>query len=152
MTAKGHAAGRPTGPRAGVSPRAHPGRDEGLSRGYLRACLLLLVAEAPVHGYGLVAKVRDLGVGKPDAASVYRTLRSLENEGLVSSWWASPVAGPARRVYRTTVPGRDCLESLAGAVQDSHLRLSDFLHRYRSLVRGGVERAPQRLPVAAVPR
>lgn len=141
----------PLGPEATKSPTRSHGRDDGLPRGYLRACLLLLVAEAPVHGYELVAKVRDLGVGKPDAASVYRKLRSLENEGLVSSWWASSVAGPARRVYQTTVPGRHCLEHLAGAVQNSHLHLSAFLHRHRALEPHGA-RARQRLPVAAMPR
>lgn len=152
MTAQGPTAGRPPGRENPPSARTYPGRDDGLPRGYLRACLLLLVAEAPVHGYELVARVRDLGVGKPDAASVYRTLRSLENEGLVSSWWASSVAGPARRVYQTTVPGRDCLAYLACAVEDSHLHLSDFLHRHRALERQGAGRATQRLPVAAVPR
>ena len=151
MTAQGPAGGRPPGREDRLS-RTHPGRDDGLPRGYLRACLLLLVAEAPVHGYELVAKVRDLGVGKPDAASVYRKLRSLDEEGLVSSWWASPVAGPARRVYQTTVPGRHCLEHLAGAVQNSHLHLSAFLHRHRALEPHGAARASQRLPMAAGPR
>ena len=134
MTAQGHNGGRP------------PGRDDGLPRGYLRACLLLLVAEGPVHGYELVAKVRDLGVGKPDAASVYRTLRSLENEELVSSWWASSVAGPARRVYETTALGRHRLEYLAGAVENSHLHLSAFLHRLRALEPHRAGRATRRPP------
>lgn len=152
MTAQGHARGRPPGREGRPSARTHSGRDDGLPRGYLRACLLLLVAEGPVHGYELVTKVRDLGVGKPDAASVYRTLRSLETEGLVSSWWASSGAGPARRVYQTTAPGRHCLEYLAGAVENSHLRLSAFLRRLRALEPNGAGRARHRPPAAALPR
>ncbi|HVM06178.1 MAG TPA: helix-turn-helix transcriptional regulator [Acidimicrobiales bacterium] len=123
----------PSRSEATKSPTRSHGRDDGLPRGYLRACLLLLVAEAPVHGYELVAQLGDLGVGRPDAATVYRTLRGLDEEGLVSSWWASPVAGPARRVYRTTVAGRHCLVQLVGAVEDTHLHLSAFLHRHRAL-------------------
>lgn len=142
----------PSRSEATQSPTRSHGRDDGLPRGYLRACLLLLVAEAPVHGYELVAQLKDLGVGRPDAATVYRTLRGLDEEGLVSSWWASPVAGPARRVYRTTVAGRHCLVQLVGAVEDTHLHLSAFLHRHRALGPAGDGRATQRLPVAAVPR
>lgn len=77
----------------------------GLPRHYLRACLLLLVAESPAHGYELLAHVSDLGMTKVDTSSLYRTLRALEDEGLVESWWAPAGAGPARRMYPRPRPG-----------------------------------------------
>jgi len=132
---------RPAGRASGlVAPDGHPvsyqvGRDNGLSRGYLRACLLLLVAEGPVHGYELLGQLRDLGLPRPDAGAVYRTLRSLDEEGLVRSWWSSSVAGPARRLYRITLAGSGCLECLTSGLEQNHGHLSCFLDRKRSLTR-----------------
>ena len=101
--------------------------------GYLRACLLLLVAEAPVHGYELMGRIDQLGLCRPDPGSLYRTLRALEDEGLVRSWWEPAEAGPARRVYRTTDDGRGCLECVTAALARSHRHLSAYLERHRSL-------------------
>lgn len=109
------------------------GRDSGLPRGYLRACVLLLVAEEPVHGYELLGQLRKLGLSKPDAGAVYRVLRGLDAEGLVRSWWSSSAAGPARRLYQTTAAGRRCLGCLAAGLEQNHDHLSSFLDRQRSL-------------------
>lgn len=114
----------------------HAGRDSGLPRGYLRACLLLLVAEEPVHGYELLGQLRDFGLAKPDAGAVYRVLRGLDAEGLVCSWWSSSAAGPARRLYQTTAAGRRCLGCLAVALEQNCDHLSSFLDRQRSLQAG----------------
>ena len=111
-------------------------RDNGLPRGYLRACLLLLVAEEPVHGYELLGQLRGLGLPKPDAGAVYRALRVLDEEGLVESWWSSSLAGPARRLYRITPAGRRCLECLTAGLEQNHGHLSSFLDRTRSLTTG----------------
>ena len=124
----------PSGDRPDKHPVAeHLGRDNGLPRGYLRACLLLLVAEEPVHGYELLGQLSGLGLPKPDAGAVYRTLRSLDEEGLVDSWWTSSVAGPARRLYRITSAGRRCLECLTAGLEQNHGHLSCFIDRTRSL-------------------
>lgn len=109
------------------------GRDNGLPRRYLRACLLLLVAEGPAHGYELVGRLRGLGLPKPDAGTVYRTLRSLDGDGLVRSWWSSSVAGPARRLYATTPAGMRCLTHLSAGLEQDHEHLSTYLRRQRSL-------------------
>lgn len=115
----------------------HVGRDNGLPRGYLRACLLLLVAEGPAHGYELLGRLRGLGLPRPDAGAVYRTLRSLDEEGLVRSWWSSSVAGPARRLYETTSAGMRCLEHLSAGLEQDHDHLSTYLRRQRSLAAPG---------------
>ena len=111
----------------------HNGRDSGLPRGYLRACLLLLVAESSVHGYEVVAKLTELGLIEPDAATVYRTLRRLDDDGLVQSWWATSKAGPARRLYRATEAGVACLEDLTAELEEGHRHLSSYLERRRTL-------------------
>lgn len=118
------------------------GRDNGLPRGYLRACLLLLVAEEPVHGYELLSHLGELGLCTPDAASVYRMLRSLDEEDLVQSWWSSSSAGPARRLYQATAAGRRCLECLTAGLEQNHCHLAAFLDRQRSLDDAEAQKMP----------
>lgn len=121
----------------------HVGRDNRLPRGYLRACLLLLVAEEPVHGYELLGRLRGMGLPKLDAGAVYRALRILDEERLVDSWWSSSVTGPARRLYRITSAGSRCLECLTAVLEQNHDHLSSFLGRKHSLAtrNHGPERA-----------
>lgn len=106
------------------------GREPGLPRAYVRPCLLLLLAEGPSHGYELLEQVRELGVRNADAGGLYRTLRSLEREGLVASWWEPSQAGPARRTYTLSDGGRDSLRGWAESLRDVHGMLGAFLTRY----------------------
>jgi len=105
----------------------------GLPRNYLRASLLLLIGEAPAHGYDLLDHIGQLGLRHVDPGGLYRTLRVMEDDGLVSSWWEHSVAGPARRTYRLTSEGVEWLHAWAGALRESHRYLSAYLGRYDSI-------------------
>ena len=72
----GHGHGRP-GSRGGRRGR----------RGNVRAALLALLAERPMHGYEMIQELdsRTGGVWRPSPGSVYPTLQLLEDEGLISS-------------------------------------------------------------------
>ena len=77
----------------------------------LLTAVLVLLAEAPAHGYALEERLGDLGLTLP-AGKVYRTLRQLEKVGLVVSTWqmASDRSTP-RRVYEVTAAGERQLHS-----------------------------------------
>ena len=108
-----------------------PGHEaEGLSRSYVRPCLLLLLAEGPSHGYELLEQVRQAGVRNADAGGLYRSLRSMEQSGLVSSWWEPSQAGPARRSYVLTDDGRTALDDSLASLRDVHRLLGEVLDRY----------------------
>ena len=81
----------------------------GLPRNYLRASLLLLIAETPAHGYDLLEQIAQLGLRNVDPGGLYRALRVMEQDGLVASWWEHSTAGPARRSYRLTDEGVEWL-------------------------------------------
>lgn len=102
----------------------------GLPRNYLRASLLLLIGEAPAHGYDLLDQIAGLGLHSVDPGGLYRALRVMESEGLVVSEWEHSSAGPARRTYRLTTDGVDWLHAWAGALRESHRYLSAYLQRY----------------------
>ena len=71
------AADRRSGPGFGRGPRAR--------RGDVRAALLVLLAEEPRNGYGLMQEIeaRSDGAWRPSPGSVYPALSQLEDEGLV---------------------------------------------------------------------
>src|SRR5581483_8931279 len=68
----------PPGAFFGPGPRA---------RGDVRAAILALLAEAPMHVYQIITEITDRsqGVWSPSPGSVYPTLQALEEEGLVTS-------------------------------------------------------------------
>jgi DNA-binding PadR family transcriptional regulator len=55
-------------------------------RGNVRAAILALLAERPMHGYEMIQELeaRTDGVWRPSAGSIYPTLQLLEDEGLVT--------------------------------------------------------------------
>ncbi|GLZ09353.1 hypothetical protein Acsp03_68190 [Actinomadura sp. NBRC 104412] len=79
----GHGPG-PFGPHGG---RGRGGRGRRTRRGNVRAALLALLAERPMHGYEMIQELdnRTGGVWRPSPGSVYPTLQMLEDEGKVTS-------------------------------------------------------------------
>lgn len=102
----------------------------GLPKNFLRASLLLLVAECPSHGYDLLERLRELGVYGADPGGLYRALRSMEQEGLMISLWQESEMGPARRTYELTDEGRDWLHAWAGALRETNRIVGRYLKRY----------------------
>ncbi len=122
---------------AGPRPKK-PKREEpqgGLPRNYLRATLLLLIGEAPAHGYDLLEQIAGLGLHTIDAGGLYRALRVMDGDGLVASTWEHSASGPARRTYRLTEEGHEWLHVWAGALRETHRYLSSYLDRYDDIVR-----------------
>ncbi|MBA3234664.1 MAG: helix-turn-helix transcriptional regulator [Chloroflexi bacterium] len=102
----------------------------GQPKNFARPCLLLLLSEAPAHGYELIDRMRPFGFEVGDPASIYKTLRQMERDGVVSSEWELPKRGPARRVYALTVDGRDLLDAWAHTLERNRAVLDNFLARF----------------------
>lgn len=58
-----------------------------MARGDVRAAVISLLAEKPMHGYQIISEIgeRSGGAWKPSAGSVYPTLQLLADEGLITS-------------------------------------------------------------------
>ncbi|HUR19146.1 MAG TPA: response regulator [Acidimicrobiales bacterium] len=104
------------------------------ARSLLRPAILLLLKERASHGYELVSRLGDLGLDVPDFGGLYRALRTMEDEGLVSSSWGTPERGPARRVYALTSEGEDQLRESAPGLVQQRRAIGGLLDRYRGLV------------------
>ena len=96
----GHGFGPPFGPGfgGGFGPRGPRAR-----RGDVRAALLVLLAEEPRNGYGLMQEIeaRSNGAWRPSPGSVYPALSQLEDEGLVRAQEAG-----GRKLFDLTEEGR----------------------------------------------
>ncbi|MDT3396755.1 PadR family transcriptional regulator [Streptomyces sp. B1866] len=81
----------PFGPPFGGPPfggRGRGGPHHGRARrGDVRASILALLRDRPMHGYEMIQEIgeRSGGAWRPSPGSVYPTLQLLEDEGLISS-------------------------------------------------------------------
>jgi DNA-binding PadR family transcriptional regulator len=97
--------GRPPLPPMPPGPWGH-GRGRGRGRrgrGDVRAAILALLAERPMHGYEMIQELeaRTGGVWRPSPGSIYPTLQLLEDEGLITG-----EEGEGRRRFTLTDAGR----------------------------------------------
>jgi PadR family transcriptional regulator PadR len=96
------------------------GRGYGMGKGrrrgqrkmfFLQSCLLVLLHREPGYGYSLMEDLGEFGFqfDQMDISIIYRALRNLEEEGLVSDSWDDNSLGPQRRVYSLTPQGKEAL-------------------------------------------
>jgi PadR family transcriptional regulator len=107
----------------------------GVTRRFLRPVVLLLLAEAPYHGYELMGKLKDFGIdhSNMDPSILYRLLRNIEREGLAQSSLNDSGSGPARKVYTLTSEGREVLDLWAASIEGIVSFLTEFKERYDKL-------------------
>jgi PadR family transcriptional regulator PadR len=103
-------------------------------RRFLEPCLLLLLHRADAHGYELAEAIKELGFDERnpiDSSLIYRTLRWLEENGLVESTWETETSsGPARRVYRLNEEGNRYLAAWMTDLRATAEMLHSFVDEY----------------------
>ena len=104
---------------------------------FVEPSLLLLLRERPLHGYELIERLPELaGEGRIDVGNLYRLLRALEAENLVTSEWSAELPGPAKRTYELTPEGQRLLDRWAEALREAQQDVQNFLNRYDQDERG----------------
>ncbi|SEH59976.1 DNA-binding transcriptional regulator, PadR family [Mycolicibacterium rutilum] len=92
-------------------PRGHRrgGRGRG-RRGDVRAALLRLLAERPMHGYEMIQEIaeRSQNLWRPSPGSIYPTLQLLVDEGLA----VSSEAEGSKKLFELTEDGRAAAEKI----------------------------------------
>ncbi|AZM63454.1 MULTISPECIES: PadR family transcriptional regulator [unclassified Streptomyces] len=93
--------GGPWGGRGRGGPRGRA------RRGDVRASILALLKERPMHGYEMIQEIaeRSGGAWKPSPGSVYPTLQLLEDEGLILS-----ESEGGKKLFSLTEAGRTAAE------------------------------------------
>ncbi|MCX4452608.1 PadR family transcriptional regulator [Streptomyces sp. NBC_01340] len=103
------------GPGFGFGPGSWGGQRGGRGgprgrarRGDVRASILALLKDRPMHGYEMIQEIaeRSGGAWKPSPGSVYPTLQLLEDEGLITS-----AAEGGKKLFSLTDEGRGAAEA-----------------------------------------
>lgn len=101
---------------------------------FMQPCLLILLKQRSAHGYDLIQQLPEFGFSERlDPGSVYRNLRRLEDERLVTSRWDVGEGGPARRLYSLSDEGEEMLHAWAVHIRQQRKRMDVFLEMYQSL-------------------
>ena len=108
------------------------------SHGDLRLYLLSLLAEKPLHGYGIIQALseRTGGTYTPSAGTIYPRLAKLEDEGLVTKTQQGRTT-----IYEITDAGRAEVEARADEIDGIQNGLSDSVRIIADSVRQNVREA-----------
>jgi len=102
---------------------------------FLEVCLLLLLHDEAGYGYGLIEQLAYFGFKDDElnVSTLYRTLRKMENDEWVSSYWEDGGPGPKRRVYIITENGKRELNHWVMILRARKARITRLLERYEEL-------------------
>ena len=99
-----------------------------LKKGVLELCVLALLSRGDAYGYEIasrLAKGIEMGEG-----TVYPLMRRMQADGLVETYLVESSAGPPRKYYKLTAPGR---ESFAA----QKIEWSSFSAAVNAILEGG---------------
>lgn len=115
-----------------------------MGRGDVRAAVLALLHEEPMHGYQIIREIEERSGGrwKPSAGSVYPTLQLLADEGVVAAEMAHD-----RKIYSLTEDGRLEAEHAAKNAPWDTSSMKDGMHP-GPLTRAGMDLAQATAQVA----
>ena len=99
---------------------------------FIEPTLLLLLRERPMHGYELIERLPEVAGDETrvDVGNLYRVLRALEEEGIVTSEWSADLPGPAKRTYELTEAGGRLLDRWVESLREAQRVISGFIERY----------------------
>lgn len=100
---------------------------------YIQPSILMGLFLTPSYGYKLIQNIQKFGFVKGQAppGMIYRHLRQLEEEGLVSSEWMTEGTGPAKRVYSLTPEGKEVLAIWVEYMKQQAKNLNAFIAHYQ---------------------
>ena len=123
------AATEPIATRDGDGAPTHRGwMPNAARRRWIEPFVLAMLARGDTYGYAVLGRFEEMHIsnGPLDVGLVYRTLRDLERDGLVSSSWAEESAGPRRRAYQLTDSGLAALDDWAVVMRERARLIGEF--------------------------
>jgi PadR family transcriptional regulator len=100
---------------------------------YIQSSILMALKIRSSYGYELIKRISQFGFveGQAPPGMIYRHLRDLEENGLVSSEWQTEGAGPAKRVYHLTPEGSEVLDLWIIYMKSQVEKLLNFIEIYQ---------------------
>lgn len=100
--------------------------------GFLRPALLFLLSRENTHGYSLIAGLGEFEFNTKsiDPSLVYRILREMEDDGLISSQIGKESLGPKRKIYKLLPEGKNYLDELIEGLRRRRDEINILLQAY----------------------
>ena len=99
---------------------------------FIQPALLVLLKDGDSHGFKLINDLEESGMvsgDSIDSAGLYRSLKKMENIGLVVSNWDTENFIKPRRIYKITDQGRACLAVWKDTLKAYKKNLEKILER-----------------------
>jgi PadR family transcriptional regulator, regulatory protein PadR len=106
----------------------------GAPKNFIVPFLLLSLRDFNLHGYKLIERLSDFGFQSLDPGNIYRTLRQLEKDELITSVWDTSAGGPAKRIYSLTKTGEKYLEAWAASLEQYQQIINSFFSMYTKML------------------
>ncbi|MDY0042719.1 MAG: helix-turn-helix transcriptional regulator [Desulforhabdus sp.] len=118
-----------------------PQPQQGKRERYIQPSILLGLYPKASYGYELIQSIQKFGFveGQAPPGMIYRHLRQLEGDGLISSEWDTESSGPAKRMYCLTEEGKEMLALWVDYMERQASTLSAFVEQYRAIREGANE-------------
>jgi DNA-binding PadR family transcriptional regulator len=106
----------------------------------IKPFVLSILLEGDSYGYAIIQRVKTLTASRIEwtTSTLYPVLHSLENKGLLESYWRASEEGPRRKYYRLTARGRKAMVREKQQWLDVHQALTDL---WNSLPEAGLSPA-----------
>jgi poly-beta-hydroxybutyrate-responsive repressor len=109
--------------------------------------LLASLREWNSYGYQLIKQTTAFGYKTTNPGTFYRTLRRMEEQGMVKSFWETDgKEGPARRMYSITDIGEAYLEFWVKGLEQYQQMLDAFFRLYTGTPSRRVKDKPRLRP------
>ena len=84
-----------------------------LLRGHTDTMILKLLSDGDKYGYEITKQILDASNGEYELkeATMYSSLKRLEGDGRISSYWGDESQGGRRKYYRITDSGRELYDT-----------------------------------------
>jgi DNA-binding PadR family transcriptional regulator len=108
----------------------------------VRPAILVCLAKSELHGYQLLKELQEMVMFEsmpPDLTGIYRCLRDMESEGLLISEWDTPDEGRAKRRFRITSDGYDCLVRWGRTLENYSAAVTDLRKRVDKTLKNGTK-------------
>jgi PadR family transcriptional regulator, regulatory protein PadR len=99
---------------------------------FMQPSILMGLFLKPSYGYELIQNIQQFGFveGQAPPGMIYRHLRQMEEDGLVSSEWETAGVGPAKRIYQLTDDGKQMLAIWIGYMENQARNLNELIKQY----------------------
>jgi DNA-binding PadR family transcriptional regulator len=97
---------------------------------FIQPAILSLLYIENLHGFSILKKLEEKSIimrGSIDPTGLYRTLKKMEDSGILTSYWDTENTNYQKRIYQITDDGRDCIFSWKETLQNYRKSLDELI-------------------------